>query len=302
MRLKTLLVCLSAFLLSVIVIATGCNRDPVVPAGIFVGTPTATFTATVVPNPTAAPSSTPIVWAGQTTNTSSKFQNVSVPPYIVQTNYWNSTPCPTMQTVNINNVTGAFSVIAGPNCTNPNTVGSYPNIFLGNEEGVTAGTTLPSLLSNLHSVTSSWNFTPGGTSADAWDIAYDIWLGPTANCTGSGFPCGGTELMIWVDYLHTNGYSVQVGTASISGSQWNVWVNPPGSWTYMAYVIQNPSATPVNNLNILAFIQDAETRTIPSQTTKCVNPAWYLYSIPAGIELRQGGIPFTSNSFSVSIQ
>ena len=207
-----------------------------------------------------------------------------------------------MQTVNINNVTGAFSVITGPNCTSSSVVGSYPNIFYGNEEGtVSPGSVLPIQVSALHSVTSSWNFTPGGNPApqDSWDIAYDIWLGPTKNCT-SGFPCGGAELMIWVDYIGLSGYqTAEGGPISVGGNQWQLWKAPGGgggnTWTYLSYLALNPSADPVNNLNILTFIQDAVSKGF-------VNPSWYLYSIPAGIELRQGGIPFTSNSFSVSIQ
>lgn len=299
MRLKTLLVCLSAFILGVIVIATGCNRDPVLPAGIFVGSPTPTFTATVIPNPTAAPSATPVTWPGQTTSTSSMFQNVNVGSYVVETNYWNSTQCPVSQTVNINNVTGAFSVILGPNCSSSSNVASYPNIFYGNEEGsVSPGSVLPIQVSALNSVTSNWNFTPGGTASDAWDIAYDIWLGPTMNCT-SGFPCGGAELMIWVDYLNLTGYQNAHGTISVGGTSWDLWQAPGGgggnTWTYLSYLSEKPSAQPVNNLNILTFIQDAVSKGF-------INPSWYLYSIPAGIELRKGGIPFTSNSFSVSIQ
>jgi hypothetical protein len=157
----------------------------------------------------------------------------------------------------------------------------------------------------LNSVTSSWNFTPGGSPSDAWDIAYDVWLGPASNpstCTG-GFPCGGTEMMIWVDYQHCIGSSTTVATVSLSGSQWQLQVNTSGSWTYLAYLSLTPSAVPVNNLDILAFIHDAESRTLPGQPTKNdIDPSDYLYSIPAGIELRTGGIPFTSNSFSVAIQ
>jgi hypothetical protein len=102
------------------------------------------------------------------------------------------------------------------------------------------------------------------------------------------------------------GYKYDEGGVSISGSQWELWENNMGSgavtWTYLSYLVQNPSAAPVNNLNILAFIQDAENRKVPGTSTLAVTPTWYLYSIPAGIELRTGGIPFTSNSFSVSVQ
>jgi len=298
MRLKTLLVCLSAFILSVIMIATGCNRNPVVPAGIFVGTSTPTPTATEIPNPTAAPSSTPVTWVGVTTPTCSDFKNVTVGTYTVETNYWNPVTCGGTQCVNINSSTGAFNVWEGPsaNC-GPVTVSSYPNIFMGNEEGVFSNTSiLPALISGLHSVTSSWNFTPGGNPTDSWDIAYDIWLGPNNNCPGGArWPCGGTELMIWVDYQHLAGYQTAQGPPiSVGGTQWQLW-KQPAAWTYLSYLSLTPSAAPINNLDIMAFIQDAISKGF-------VQPSWYILSIPAGIELRTGGIPFTSNSFSVSIQ
>jgi len=292
---------MSAFILSIIVIASGCNRDPVVPAGIFVGTPTATFTATEVPNPTAAPSSTPVTWPGQTTSTCSQFQNVNVSPYTVETNYWDSSVCPSTQCVNINNVTGAFSILQGPTCPSSSKVGSYPNIFFGNELNTISpnSSILPKQVSTLTSVTSSWNFTPGGTPSDQWDIAYDVWFCPNNTCPGA-WPCNGTEMMIWVDYLGLSGYQSPVGgPISVGGEQWQLWNQTGGggtnTWTELSYLNLNPSAAPLNNLNILTFIQDAVSKGL-------IQPSWYLYSIPAGIEIRKGGVPFTSNSFSVSIQ
>jgi hypothetical protein len=302
MRLKSFLFSVAFSILGVVMISTGCNRDGVTPSGMTIPTATNTPTPALTPNPTAAPSSTPITWPGQTINATVPFKNVTIGSYIVETNYWNQSQCGTNQSVNINSVTGAFNVYQGPNCSSSNNVASYPNIFYGNEEGTTSpGSVLPKMVSTLQSVTSSWNFTPGGNPppTDSWDIAYDIWLGPTSNCT-SGFPCGGTELMIWVDYQGLSGYQTAVGgPLSVSGSKWQLWkaVGGGGSntWTYLSYLTQTPSAVPLTDLNILTFIQDAVSKGF-------VQPSWYLYSIPAGIEIRQGGIPFTSNSFSVQVQ
>ncbi len=300
MRLKSFLFSMAFSILGVIMISTGCNRDAVTPSGITIPTATNTPTPALTPNPTAAPSSTPITWPGETISTCGPptyNQNVQVGNYNVQSNYWNSAACTISQCVNINSATGAFSVIQGPTCPSSSDVGSYPNIFMGNEEGTHSNTTiLPALISSLHSVTSSWNFTPGGTSNDSWDIAYDVWLGPNANCAGgSSWPCGGTEMMIWVDYQHLSGYQTPEGAPiSVSGSQWQLW-KQPGGWTYLSYLNINPSAVPINNLDIMAFIQDSISKGF-------IQPSWYILSIPAGIELRTGGIPFTSNSFSVQVQ
>lgn len=302
MRLKSFLFSMAFSILGVIMISTGCNRDAVTPSGITIPTATNTPTPDLTPNPTAAPNSTPIVWPGETISTSSHFQNVTIGSYIVETNYWNPTPCPTMQSVNINTVTGAFNVTAGPTCPNSNTVGSYPNIFFGNELNRISpnSSILPKQVSTLTSVTSSWNFTPGGSLSDSWDIAYDIWFCPNNTCPGA-WPCNGTEMMIWVDYLGLSGYQSQVGgPISVGGVQWQLWNQQGGAgtsntWTELSYLSLTPSADPVNNLDILAFIKNAEAHGL-------IQPSWYLYSIPAGIELRTGGIPFTSNSFSVQVQ
>ena len=198
--------------------------------------------------------------------------------------------------MNINNVTGAFSVISGPNCASSSNVASYPNINYGCAYGACSpGSGLPKQVSALNSVTSSWNFTPGGTSADSWDIAYDLWFCPTGTCN-SGFN-GGVELMIWADYLNLTGYQTPEGTISVGGIKWDLWKAPGGggAWTYLSYLSETPSATPLTNLNLLTFIQDAVTKGFLPST-------YYLFQIPAGIEIRQGGIPFTSNSFSVTVQ
>jgi hypothetical protein len=50
----------------------------------------------------------------------------------------------------------------------------------------------------------------------------------------------------------------------------------------------------VTNLNLLAFFKDAESKGY-------IKSSWYLYAVQAGIELRTGGIPFSSDSFSVSV-
>jgi hypothetical protein len=101
--------------------------------------------------------------------------------------------------------------------------------------------------------------------------------------------------MIWVDYQHLAGYQTAQGPPiSVGGTQWQLW-KQPAAWTYLSYLSLTPSAAPINNLDIMAFIQDAISKGF-------VQPSWYILSIPAGIELRTGGIPFTSNSFSVSIQ
>ena len=191
----------------------------------------------------------------------------------------------------INGTTGAFGVTQGPNCGN--TVASYPNILYGCSFGeCSPGSALPAAVSALSCVTSSWNFSVGGNPAtDAWDVAYDIWFCPTHTCGGSGF-AGGTELMIWLNYNNTAGWQNHLGTASLSGSSWEVWQATQGSgansWNYLAYLADAQTSS-VSNLNLMAFFQDALSRGY-------IQNSWYLYAVQAGDEIRSGGRPFTATA------
>jgi hypothetical protein len=221
--------------------------------------------------------------------------NVTVGSYVVETNYWNQTGCPGTQCVSINHATGAFTVTEGPNCDN--TVASYPNVLYGSSFGESSpGSALPKQVSALTQVTSSWSFSVGGAATDMFDVAYDIWFCPDDTCGPNGFN-GGAELMIWLNHPNTTNGGV-VATESLDGYSWQLSTAAAGgtgnTWTYIAYMIQPPMVTSVTDLNLLSFFKDAESRGY-------IQSSWYLYAVQAGIELRTGGIPFTNNSFSVSV-
>jgi hypothetical protein len=222
--------------------------------------------------------------------------NVNVGSYVVETDYWNSVACPGTQCVDINDVTGAFTVTEGPSCGS--TVAGYPNVLYGSSFGETSpGSVLPKQVSALTRVVSSWSFSTGGASTDMFDVAYDIWFCPDDTCGASGFN-GGTELMIWLNYPNTSNGGT-TGSVNLDGYSWQISTFAAGgtgnSWTYLAYQIQPSSmVTSVTNLNLLAFFKDAESKGY-------IKSSWYLYAVQAGIELRTGGIPFSSDSFSVSV-
>ena len=218
---------------------------------------------------------------------------VSSGPYVVQTDYWNTGSCPGTQCMTINSNTGAFSVNQGPVCNN-STVGSYPDILYGCAFGnCSAGSPLPAPIRTLSCVTSDWNFTT--TNTGLWDVAYDIWFCPDNTCGSGGFN-GGAELMIWPDYTDS-GWQYDLGAVTNSGMSWELWEWPVASagmtWTYLAYLSKTP-VTSVSNLDIKGFIGDAVSRGY-------IQPSWYLYAVEAGIEIRNGGVPFINNSFSVSV-
>ena len=223
--------------------------------------------------------------------------SVIVGSYVVQSDYWNKVICPGTQCMEINKATAAFAVTQGPDACGDN-VASYPNVLYGCSHGdCSPASMLPMQVSALSTVTSSWDFSAGGAATDKYNVAYDVWFCPDANCGTSGFP-GGVELMIWLDYKNVHGWQTDLGSVTLGGHTWEVWQATFGSginsWTYLAYMIQPPMVTSVADLDLNALIRDAAAKGI-------VQNSWYLYAIQAGDELRTGGIPFSSNSFSVSI-
>ena len=233
---------------------------------------------------------------GGTVNTCAQYATVPVGAYVVESDYWNETSCPGTQCMDINNVTGAFSVTQSADCGN--TVASYPNVLYGCSHGTCSpASALPMPVSALTNVTSSWDFSVGGVSSDQYDVAYDIWFCKDNTCRSGGFP-GGTELMIWLDYQNVTGWQTNLGSVSLGGYTWDLWQTTFGTgddaWTYLAYMIQAPMVTSVTDLDLNAFIQDAVSRGY-------VDNSWYLYAVEAGDEIRTGGLPYNHNSFSVAI-
>jgi len=242
----------------------------------------------------------PPVWPAEVTvATCERYASVAVGDYVMQSNYWNLETCPGTQCVEFNTATGAFSVTQGPPACGDN-VASYPNVLYGCSFGsCTPNTMLPMQVSALSTVTSSWDFSAGGTSKDQYNVAYDIWFCPDNNCGSTGFP-NGLELMIWLDYKNVHGWKTSLGSKTLAGHSWDVWLadmlvgQASDSWTYLTYMIKGPQVTSLTDFDLGAFIRDAVARGYIKDT-------WYMYAIQAGMEVRTGGMPYTSNSFSVTI-
>ena len=243
----------------------------------------------------------PPVWpAEQTVSSCDDFATIAVGSYVLQSNYWNKDTCPGTQCIEMNSVTGAFSVTQGPPACG-NNVASFPNVLYGCSYGnCTPASVLPKPVGQLSSLTSSWDFSAGGIASDRWNVSYDLWFCPDNNCAASGFP-NGLELMIWLDYNNAYGWKTHLGSVSLAGYTWDVWAadmlvgGASASWNYMNYILKPPMVTSVTKLDLNAFIRDAIQRGYAQNS-------WYLYAIQAGDELRTGGLPYDSNSFSVSIK
>lgn len=222
------------------------------------------------------------------------YQNVTAGNYVVECDYWNVPSCPGTQCLKIDDQTGAFTVVQGNyNCGY--NVAAYPNILYGCAWNVCSpNCDLPAQISSLKCVNTSWSFVP--TNTGAWDAAYDIWICPDNKCGSNGFP-GGAEIMIWLDYFNTNGWKEDMGPVTIDGMNWEVWhmlnTSSSGNCQYVAYLAKTLT-TSVKDLDLVGFFKD-------SQARGYIKPSWYLYAVEAGNEFHSGGIPFTSKSFSVTV-
>ena len=103
--------------------------------------------------------------------------------------------------------------------------------------------------------------------------------------------------MIWLDYRNTNGWQFDIGPATINGMNWEVWqyvgVTGGTKWQYVAYLAKTPT-TSIKDFDLKKFLDDSQNRGF-------IKPSWYLYAVEVGNEFHSGGIPFTSKSFSVSV-
>ncbi len=214
---------------------------------------------------------------------------VTAGSYVVGTNYWNPRQCGGEQCLSIDDQTGAFTVTQADFTCAPN-VASYPFIFYGSHFGSNSpGTALPMPLTDLKCVTTSWSFTPERTGS--WDAAYDIWFSRGLS-TAQGFS-GGAEMMLWLDYMgNVPPAGHKVGPVTIDGMGWTLWEGNIG-WNYIAY-LADKTMDSVSALDVTAFIKDSLSRNY-------LDPEWYLAAVEAGNELRTGGAPFTSHSFSVQV-
>ena len=220
--------------------------------------------------------------------------SVSGGTYIVQNNEFDSSASECVTTDGNADFTVANSSIA--NATNGEP-GAYPSIYQGCHWGDCSSgglTSSPIEVSSLTTgkVTTSWSTTQPGGSANAYDVAYDIWVNQTP--TTSGQP-NGTEIMVWLNH---NGsvqpYGSEVASnVSLGGHTYNIWYGTQSSWDTVTYDMTSAS-TSVSNLDVGTLAQDSVSRGYTKSS-------WYLIDVEAGFELWQGGAGLATNSFSVNI-
>ena len=207
--------------------------------------------------------------------------------YIVQNNVWGDS---TTQCINVTN-TGFAVTSAVHNLPQNGAPGAYPSVYAGcHYANCSTGSGLPLQVSDSRFATIATSVSmsyPNNNSV--YDASYDIWFDPTPRTDGQNT---GAELMVWIN--HTG--SVQpagskVGTASIAGANWDVWLGR-SSWNIVSYVRQSTVSS--INFNVASFYRDMVSRGYAQNS-------WYITSVQAGFEPWVNGTGLAVNNFSYSI-
>jgi hypothetical protein len=200
--------------------------------------------------------------------------------YVVQNNEWGASDG---QCISVSD--NGFTITSGNhNVPTNGAPASYPAIYAGCHYGnCSSGSGLPLQVNRFGSLPSSVAYS---TTGGYWDAAYDLWFDPNPNQAGQNT---GAELMIWGSHQGPpQPIGSKVGTASLAGANWDVWIGNIG-WNVISYVRQQ--TTNSLNLNLADFTNDAVRR-------GQVQTSWYLTSVQFGFEPWQGGPGLAVNSFS----
>jgi hypothetical protein len=222
--------------------------------------------------------------------------------YIVQNNDWGVSSA--SQTITYG--PGAKFKVTTQNGTGASGApASYPDIFVGAHSNLsTASSGLPLAVSSITAtgVSTSWTYDDSSVaSGSSYNAAYDVWFSTSSGGDPTtGAPSGG-YLMVWYYKPSDNqpvGATIQNGTATINGKQFNIWYGTNNGKPVVSYVAQQKMNSWTYPLG--AFIQDASTRTC-SGSTKCISSSWYLTNVFAGFEIWKGGVGLATTDFGVSV-
>ena len=206
--------------------------------------------------------------------------------YTIMNNRWGTTA-----THCINVTSNGFQIIQqdGSSSTSGAPV-SYPAIYIGCHYSVCSpSTNLPMQISAINNANTSVTVSYPGSGT--YDAAYDIWLNDTTNVSG----VQKTEIMIWLNRVGSiQPIGSQVGTTTLAGQSWAVWVGNNGQNNVVSYLASSLGATSFT-ADLKPFITDTLTR------GSFGNTSWYLTSIQMGFEPWSGGVGLAVNSFSASV-
>ncbi|MCD2196411.1 hypothetical protein LQ327_23835 [Actinomycetospora endophytica] len=165
---------------------------------------------------------------------------------------------------------------------------AYPSIVFGcNYGNCTKGTPFPRPIADLGDLRTSWSTTT--PDKGDYNVAYDIWLDPTARKEGA--PTG-LELMVWLKHTdRVNPIGKQTGDVVLDGVPYEVWQGDNGV-PVISYV-RKQQTNAVANMSIPSFVADAQKRGV-------AKPNWFMTSVQAGFEPWIGGTGLVTTNFSVT--
>ena len=111
--------------------------------------------------------------------------------------------------------------------------------------------------------------------------------------------------MIWLSSTGVQPIGSQVDTATIAGATWQVWYTAGASPPVISYR-RSPTTASMPLFDIKRFMTDAMNRnagsgTRPRTGSAVLDPAWFLTSVQAGLELWKGGASAAGTTFGVSV-
>ena len=165
---------------------------------------------------------------------------------------------------------------------NPNAVKAYPAVVAGWSWGYRYGQGaggLPVRVYENHTILTSFevqHVTMGGT--EAYDVSYDLWLGPNDEENPSS---PAVEIMIWLTEENLQPLGSYQYSMSMWGTQWDFWSGwNDGGWTTFSFVRKSKTWS-VTNQNISDFVNWL-------WTSNQLDGRKYLVGIQAGVELSEG--------------
>lgn len=227
--------------------------------------------------------------------------------YIIQNNNWGN---PDGSDCILSYLNNSFTVTTC-NGTGSSAPAAFPSIYQGNNGNTANGVlstkstdNMPRQVSQITSIPSTFRYSGGG--GGEYNACYDIWFAnspPTAEYKDGidGF------VMIWLrDPSGKQPIGSNVGTATVGGMTWNVWVGPRGDVPQVGY----------NDAPVVSFVNTAENDNSRAQSftnkdlkefftaaqAHGISGSMYLTDIFAGFEIWSGGVGLKVDEFTAVVQ
>jgi xyloglucan-specific endo-beta-1,4-glucanase len=168
---------------------------------------------------------------------------------------------------------------------------SYSAVMLGwHWSSIAPNSGLPVLLSDNRKVNCTWSYRFTQHRGIAFDIAYDLWVAPTATPNSGTTPTD--EIMIWLNHLGAGPIGMPVGTMDIAGARWTLFEGK-NNWQVHSFVR-------ADNVNCATFnLMDFFNELIQKHG---FDSSKYLIGIEAGPEIYVGTGELDSDYYSCDIQ